>query len=242
MHLFIDTETTGLPEGGVQPRIVSIAWVIADSPDRHELMRYMIVKPRGFRIPVEATNKHGISTEQATKEGVSLKQALDSLNDDVRTHKPDSVIAHNLSFDRPVVDAEYQRLGRASALSRLRGSCTLLLSQRKWPGQPASLNGVYHRLFGKGRALQHNARADVLDCREVYFALLGASGGATAEDLDHEMQEVSDLIDRILEWAEDHSWFDTGFVESCQSQLEERGRLTARQIEGLENIARRFNI
>ena len=245
MHLFIDTETTGLQRGGVQPRIVSIAWVISDSPSQHHSLRYMIVKPNGFRIPQDAIDVHDISNEQAHKEGVPIDLALDALALDVRTHKPSSVIAHNLSFDRPIVDAEHQRIGRGSVLSGLRGTCTALLSQRRWPGQPAKLNAVYQRLFGAGIKQQHNAHADVLACERIYFELMKSSGSSLSgesEELDETMQEASDLIERILEWAEDHPWFDTGFVESLQSQLEERGTLSPRQIEGLENIASRFNI
>ena len=138
MHLFIDTETTGLQRGGVQPRIVSIAWVISDSPGQHHSLRYMIVKPNGFRIPQEAIDVHGITNERARREGVSIDLALDALALDVRTHKPSSVIAHKLSFDRPIVDAEHQRIGRGSVLSGLRGICTALLAQRNGPANRPS--------------------------------------------------------------------------------------------------------
>lgn len=249
MHLFIDTETTGLPRGGEQPRIVSIAWVIADSVGEHHSLRYMIVRPTGFRIPEQATRIHGISTDRAIKEGVPLDVALDGLALDVRTHKPASIIAHNLAFDRPIVDAEYQRAGRASALSGLRGICTVLLSQKRWPGQPATLNGVYQRLFGAGMTKQHDAHADVLACRRIYFELLkstgaiaSAAGNSDPEEVDETMQEAADLIERIMAWAEDRPSFDTSFVESLQGQLEERGSLSPKQIAALENIASRFNI
>jgi hypothetical protein len=48
MNLFIDTETTGLPRGGVQPRIVSIAWIVADVLTQHRSLRSLIVKPDGY--------------------------------------------------------------------------------------------------------------------------------------------------------------------------------------------------
>lgn len=249
MHLFIDTETTGLPRAGVQPRIVSVAWIIADSLSQHHSLRYMIVRPNGFRIPEEASRIHGISTERAIKDGVPLDVALDGLALDVRTHKPTSIVAHNLAFDRPIVDAEYQRAGRASALSGLRGTCTVLLSQKRWPGQPATLNSVHQRLFGSGMTKQHDAHADVMACRRIYFELLKSPGAVAAaggsgdpEDVDESMQEAAELIERIMTWAEDRPSFDTSFVESLQGQLEERGSLSPKQIAALENIASRFNI
>lgn len=129
MYLFIDTETTGLPRGGIQPRIVSIAWVVDDSPEKHRSLRYMLVRPDGFDIPVDATRIHGITTAVARRTGVPLDVALQSLKLDVSTHRPTTVVAHNLDFDRPIIDAEYARARRPSPLRALKGTCTVRLAQ-----------------------------------------------------------------------------------------------------------------
>lgn len=249
MFLFIDTETTGLPRAGVQPRIVSVAWVIADSAGVERIERALIVRPDGFRIPEEASRIHGITTERARAEGVPLAEALDALAGDVGTHRPTAVVAHNLPFDRPIIDAEYGRLGRPSPLQGLRGICTVALSQRRWPGQSATLANVHRRLLGTDMAEQHEARADVRACRLVYFGLLGtpeAAAAAGSMDLDRDRaraaKKAAALIARILAWAADNPAFDTGFVKNVEAQLAERGSLSAKQVDALKRIAKRFGV
>lgn len=247
MYLFIDTETTGLPKGGVQPRIVSIAWIVADTPTRHQSYRYMVVRPDGFQIPADATRIHGITTERANREGVALALALEGLALDIGTHRPARVVAHNLGFDRPIIDTEYQRLGKRSALTGLNGVCTVRLSKNRWPDQRATLDEVHRRLFGTALDAAHNAHADVLACMRIFFALNGTSSansstvGDTLRDND-ETLDAEELIERVLDWASDRVSFDTSFVESLQMQIEQRGRLTPKQIGALENIVARFNI
>ena len=80
----------------------------------------MIVKPHGFLIPDEVSAIHGITTARARREGIALEAALDELALDVKTYKPQRVVAHNLAFDRPIVEAEYRLLGLGCALAGLR--------------------------------------------------------------------------------------------------------------------------
>jgi DNA polymerase-3 subunit alpha/DNA polymerase-3 subunit epsilon len=190
MHLFIDTETTGLPCGRRQPRIVSIAWIVAREPTLPRLLRSMIIRPDGFLIPAEASAIHGITTAHARREGIALDVALRQLTLDVETHRPVRVVAHNLEFDRPVVDAEYQLLGLPSAFAGLDGACTLELSRSGWPAKRATLGRVHERLFGTPVEKAHDAGADVSACMRIFFALNGGgwrppptvtdSGGGTA--------------------------------------------------------------
>ena len=51
-----------------------------------------------------------------------------------------------------------------------------------------------------------------------------------------------ELIQQILEWAEEHDSFDTEFVESVSEAYDEYGDLTCAQREGLERIYARFRI
>ena len=240
MNLFIDTETTGLPRGRVQPRIVSIAWIVADAPTQHRSLKSMIVKPHGFLIPDEVSAIHGITTDRARREGIALDAALGQLALDVKTYKPQRVVAHNLGFDRPIVEAEYRLLGLDCALGGLDGVCTVALSRGRWPNQPAKLGDVYRRLFGVPLEGAHDARNDVSACMRIFFALHGTP--PTGGNDDEEARHAGALIERVLDWAADHDWFDTSFVESLQESLEKWGRLTPRQLEALENIIDRLDI
>lgn len=49
-------------------------------------------------------------------------------------------------------------------------------------------------------------------------------------------------IEAILEWAEDHDFFDIEFVETMGEKLEEYGELTDRQESALDNIIEKFRI
>ena len=62
MFVFVDTETTGLPQNGEQPRIVSFAWMVAGAVDQPVVFRHVILRPDGFVIPEEVVRIHGIST------------------------------------------------------------------------------------------------------------------------------------------------------------------------------------
>lgn len=57
-----------------------------------------------------------------------------------------------------------------------------------------------------------------------------------------EKEEAEEKLEMVLNWAEDHPKFDTGFVESLQDALETYGRLTEAQGNALDNIIDRFRI
>lgn len=57
-----------------------------------------------------------------------------------------------------------------------------------------------------------------------------------------EREECKDKIDRILEWAEAHSQFDTEFVERLDDQLDRTGELSVDQIRALDNIIEKWHI
>ena len=84
MYLFFDTETTGLPRNykapvtdlNNWPRLVQLAWLFYDESGNKIAGNDIIIKPEGFTIPVESSRIHGISTERAMREGVSLTEVL----------------------------------------------------------------------------------------------------------------------------------------------------------------------
>ncbi|MDP2042871.1 MAG: 3'-5' exonuclease, partial [Algoriphagus sp.] len=69
MYLFFDTETTGLPKNYKAeitdldnwPRLVQLAYLIYSPNGKLEVERNYILKPQNFKIPLEATNIHGIT-------------------------------------------------------------------------------------------------------------------------------------------------------------------------------------
>lgn len=222
MHrvLLLDTETTGLPWTGtggtrIQPRIVTISWLLVIYPDTQiERERSYVVRPDGFTIPREATAIHGISTEYAMALGSSLRSVLQQLREDCDALAPQMVVAHNASFDLPIIEAEFQRLGIPSPLTPLRSICTMLSTvplcriprQRgnrfKWP----TLEELHVKLFLHTFDRPHDSASDV---RALFrcFSVLYRAG--------YYNKEFSHIQTTLLPLTEAHTTH--GYVFTCNN-------------------------
>jgi DNA polymerase III epsilon subunit-like protein len=184
MLLFVDTETTGLPKFSSNdfekwPRVVQLAWALYDHDGNRESLNSFIIYPTDFLIPQDAATIHGITTERAKKEGVSLHKVLPQFNSDVE--KANTIIAHNLDFDLPSVNTEFMRCKLETNLSKKQRFCTMKTQKivsycklpspsgmgYKWP----TLNQLHLQLFETEFTDNHNASADVEACAKCYFEL-----------------------------------------------------------------------
>lgn len=183
MYLFFDTETTGLPKNWNAPltdldnwpRLVQLAWLQYDENKQLEQSGNLIIKPVNFEIPLEASNIHGILTQQAIDEGVNLKDALVEFNEVVRTST--ILVAHNISFDEKIIEAEYLRCMPSANLSNIKKVCTKEKSTAycaipgnygyKWP----TLMELHEILFEKQFDDAHDALVDVKACAKCFFEL-----------------------------------------------------------------------
>ena len=184
MLLFIDTETTGLPKYASNdiekwPRIVQLAWSLYDADGNRESLNSFIIYPTDFVIPQDAASIHGITTERAKKEGLSLHKVLPQFNADVE--KAITIIAHNAEFDLPIVHTEFMRCKLDTNLLKKQKFCTMKTQKiisyckipkpsgmgYKWP----TLNELHLQLFGTEFMDSHNAGADVEACAKCYFEL-----------------------------------------------------------------------
>jgi DNA polymerase III epsilon subunit-like protein len=174
MLLFIDTETTGLPKSASNdiekwPRVVQLAWSLYDTDGNRESLNSFIIYPTGFVIPQDAASIHGITTERAKKEGLSLHKVLPQFNSDVE--KATMIIAHNVEFDLPSVNTEFMRCKLETNLLKKQKFCTMTTPKivyycklpspsgrgYKWP----TLNQLHLQLFDTEFTGSHNASADV---------------------------------------------------------------------------------
>ena len=184
MLLFIDTETTGLPKSVSNdiekwPRIVQLAWSVYDTEGNRESLNSFIIYPTDFVIPQDAASIHGITTERAKKEGISLHKVLPQFNCDVE--KATTIIAHNAEFDLPIVNTEFMRCRLETNLAKKQNFCTMKTQKiisyckipkpsgtgYKWP----TLNELHLQLFETEFTDSHNASADVEACAKCYFEL-----------------------------------------------------------------------
>jgi DNA polymerase III epsilon subunit-like protein len=188
MYIFFDTETCGLPANyslparftDNWPRAVSLSWAVFDDKRRFIRQKDFIIKPAGWVIPAEATRIHGITQEQAEKDGEAISTVLAVFLEDLYYCK--YLVAHNIDFDLKVVEAEFIRdLGFWPGVERLVKICTMKKSAQfcklphkkgrgsgfKWP----KLQELHQVLFLENFDGAHNSLVDVLACSRCFFAL-----------------------------------------------------------------------
>lgn len=188
MFLFFDTETSDKPRNwkapaadlGNWPRLVQVGWVCCDARGRPTATREYLIQPEGFTISRGATAVHGITTQRARKEGVTLGPVLVELAQVFA--KAPVLVAHNIGFDQKVVTAEFLRAGLTPALEKKTCRCTMkeATAYCRLPGQYGykwpTLAELYETLFEESLAEAHSALADAETCRKCFFQLrkLGA--------------------------------------------------------------------
>ncbi|CAN1556395.1 DnaE DNA polymerase III, alpha subunit [Flavobacteriaceae bacterium] len=187
MYLIFDTETTGLPKRwdapitdiGNWPRCVQIAWQLHDEMGKIIEHQDYLVQPDGYNIPYDAERIHGISTELAQADGISLSEVLEKFN--VALSKSKFIVGQNLKFDINIMGCEFHRLGIESPMSAMPvlDTCTeVTASLLKLPGgrggkfKLPTLTELYSYLFNKPFAEAHNATADVEATTRCFFELI----------------------------------------------------------------------
>ncbi|PQB08037.1 DNA polymerase III subunit alpha [Polaribacter filamentus] len=187
MYLIFDTETTGLPKSWNAPitdtdnwpRCVQIAWQLHD--EMGDLIEHndFLIQPDGYNIPYDAERIHGISTELAQEQGISLDKSLELFNEALSKTK--FIVGQNLNFDLNIMGCEFHRLGIESILSSLPilDTCTektALMCQlpggRYGKFKLPTLTELHNHLFGVGFGEAHNATADVEATTRCFLELI----------------------------------------------------------------------
>jgi DNA polymerase-3 subunit epsilon len=181
--LFFDTETTGIPRNyrapasdlNNWPRLVQIAWLLADDDGVELAAAEYIVKPQGFDIPAEAARIHGITTEMALRDGLEIESVLDQVMSGLQ--KASRLVAHNIEFDEKILGAELLRAGHPNAVETKTRICTMRSATDfcrlpgqygyKWP----KLEELHVKLFDEALEGAHRALVDVRACARCYFEL-----------------------------------------------------------------------
>mgnify|MGYP002283133511 FL=1 len=210
MYLIFDTETTGLPkrwdapitETNNWPRCIQIAWQLHD--DMGKLIEHQdyLVKPEGFNIPYDAERIHGISTELAEAEGISLAEVLEKFN--IALAKAQFIVGQNLGFDVNIMGCEFHRLGVESPMASMPvlDTCTeVTASLLQLPGgrggrfKLPTLTELHSYLFNQPFAEAHNATADVEATTRCFLELIRRDV-FTKEELDVPASYFEDFKNR----------------------------------------------
>lgn len=179
-----DTETTGILDYKnlrnltLQPYIVQLGVQLYNEESRLLGELNFLIKPDGWTIPAEATAIHGISTEDCEKYGIPIRWALGILKMWLELEEV-IFVAHNLDFDKSMINIECERLGKDPIVGKNSEYCTMKKSTNllaipkkrggfKWP----NLQELHFFLFGTNFDGAHNAAADVAACGRCYFELI----------------------------------------------------------------------
>lgn len=198
MFLIFDTETTGLPKSWSAPitdtdnwpRCIQIAWQLHDEMGNLIEHQDYLVKPDGFNIPYDAERIHGISTELAQEQGITLAEVLEKFN--IALSKTKYIVGQNVGFDVNIMGCEFHRLNIATDLSQLPvlDTCTETTAELlKLPGgrggkfKLPTLTELHEYLFGVPFAEAHNATADVEATTRCFLELIKREV-FTKEELD----------------------------------------------------------
>lgn len=183
--LIFDTETNGLPitflakmnDTRNWPRITQLGWELCWEDGTTIQKMCEIIKPDNWVVPnTEFFITQGISTEKCMEEGVALPVMLEYFIEDLE--QADLMIAHNMSFDRAVINCEMFRY-RMYPSSKTEKYCTKMAStsickipgmslyKYKWP----SLEEAYTHFFGPMPEGAHRADFDVEACKKIYLEI-----------------------------------------------------------------------
>lgn len=190
--LVYDTETTGLPDFKApsgephQPHIVQLAALLVDPESRKTIASMdVIVRPDGWAIPDDVAAVHGITTEHAAAVGVSESLALGLFMD--LWGCAGSRVGHNESFDARIIRIAQHRFdcGDLDAWKGAPAECTARLATpicalpptekmraaKRFHHKTPNLGEAYRHFTGRELENAHSAMADVLACRDVFFAI-----------------------------------------------------------------------
>ena len=207
MYLIFDTETTGLPKRwdapitdiGNWPRCVQIAWQLHDEMGKLIEHQDYLIQPEGFNIPFDAERIHGISTELAQANGISLAEVLEKFN--IALEKANFIVGQNLGFDINIMGCEFHRMGISSPMATLPvlDTCTeITASLLQLPGgrggkfKLPTLTELHSYLFNKPFSEAHNATADVEATTRCFFELIRREV-FTKEELDVSKEYFTDF-------------------------------------------------
>jgi len=191
--IIFDVETTGLPIGKnvpihkteFYPFIVQFSWMVYDRKKTKvvKLCDYIIQLPEGEIIPQSSINIHGITNERMRREGVDIVEVLREFTKDMLDS--DILVAHNLIFDKTVIQVEYLRNGKINWLGRHRKNeyCTMKNSIDMCKIERKGKYGSYYKfpklmelhqfLYRKVPNNLHNSLVDIFVCfrcfHHMYF-------------------------------------------------------------------------
>lgn len=179
--LFIDTETSGMPKkwneptGHVHkwPYILQISWIVYHKNGEKIHTHDFYINPGEINIQEDALKIHGITLDFLHEKGITRKEVLQHLANDLLKYQP-LVVGHFIQFDLKMMEVAFNRVGISHNLSSLPKFCTMLNTRNTFLENRSPmlrLGDLYYQLFKEKLVNQHNALIDVEATRDCFFEL-----------------------------------------------------------------------
>jgi DNA polymerase III epsilon subunit-like protein len=190
-NLFLDLETTGLPETisfhkyydyklinkYENARIISICMYIYDNNENLIEKFYSLIKPDNFEV--KNSEIHGLTQDILLKEGKEWKDIIEQIQNLIKISN--LIIGHNINFDKNVLCSELYRNdfeNLANILYQKETYCTMINGknitkiQSKYDYKYPKLSELYKHFFHEEIKNHHNAEYDVINCAKCYFKII----------------------------------------------------------------------
>ncbi len=171
-HLILDNETTNLIHNSLrplhkQPRVIEFFGLVLTDDEWAEAGTLHSFLDPGTPISAEVTKITGI-----TQDAVAGKPKFIEFAPVLKRfiEESDVVVAHNLSYDKAVIDFEFSRLKQIVSwpLNRV---CTVEATEH-FKGHRLNLGALHTELFGAGFEKAHSAEHDVRATARCYVELI----------------------------------------------------------------------
>lgn len=166
-YTIVDVETTGLYPGGGD-RVIEIAIIRLDNTGQVLNTYSTLINPQR---DIGATHIHGITAEDVK----NAPMFQDVIGDVIQNLRGTALVAHNVSFDRRFLNAEFKRLN--TGLPNIPCFCTLQLSKLIDRGVPSRKLYVLCDYFGIDLEKAHTAYADAKATAELFSLCVRRLGG-----------------------------------------------------------------
>lgn len=179
--LFVDTETSGLPQDWSKPYsdaenwpyIVQLAWIIYARDGREVKRENHYIMAKDYKISEISREIHGISEQFLLEHGEERKAVMQLIYNDLQQYQP-LVVGHFMQLDYHMLGLGFYRAGLDNPLKKLPAFCTMAITKDFLlpPGQKyLRLPELYMRLFGTPLLQEHNALVDAGATARCFFEL-----------------------------------------------------------------------
>lgn len=235
--LVFDTETTGLIEDfktdasqrdlQKEPFVVQLAYVIAKIDMRtlkvdilkqvNQLIKPYRTSDSNFdTMPEQAFNVHHHSFDDCVNDGIDMKLALQTMQQDCQEHNCTCMVAHNARYDTTMLDFESVRCSFERFMLSQHIVCTQRLSKpfAQAAAIGANLMDIYRHFVGHEFENAHDAFADVLACLQVFVSCCARVGVWPVKNSVLAIQAYSNGYHQsIPSWHQPNSWNDCAQID-----------------------------